>query len=71
MGHSANLRSCKVGWTISHRLACARLTLDITRAQRDILKSGLGVEELDDTPQMWAMYKEVMGYFANGVSRFD
>jgi hypothetical protein len=24
--------------------------------------------DLKDVPQMWAMYKEVMGYFANGVS---
>ena len=27
------------------------------------------MDELDRTPQMWAMYKEVMGYFANGVSQ--
>jgi hypothetical protein len=28
----------------------------------------LGKSDLKDVPQMWAMYKEVMGYFANGVS---
>jgi hypothetical protein len=27
----------------------------------------LGKSDLKDVPQMWAMYKEVMGYFANGV----
>jgi hypothetical protein len=51
-----------------NRKAVHGLPPDITRAQQDILKRGLGADELAETPQMWAMYKEVMGYFANGVS---
>jgi len=41
---------------------------DITLAQQAILRDRLGTVDLNDTPQMWAMYKEVMWYFANGVS---
>lgn len=25
-------------------------------------------EDIDSIPQVWAMYKEVMGYFADGMS---
>ena len=44
-----------------------QLLEQITSDQQDILRKVLGTDELDNVPQMWAMYKEVMGFFANGV----
>lgn len=51
-------------------LACAndQLLERITAVQQDLLRDVLGKKDISDIPQMWAMYKEVMGYFANGVS---
>ena len=41
----------------------------MTRDQQEILREVLGADvTTEDVPQMWAMYKEVMGFFANGVS---
>ncbi|BEJ10592.1 hypothetical protein CspHIS471_0100140 [Cutaneotrichosporon sp. HIS471] len=39
---------------------------DITAEQQTILRKVHG-EDISGVPQMWAMYKEVMGYFANGL----
>ncbi|ORX34409.1 hypothetical protein BD324DRAFT_635737 [Kockovaella imperatae] len=39
----------------------------IVKAQQSILKSSLDTSNLDSVPQMWAMYKEVMSYFATGL----
>ena len=39
----------------------------ITAAQQDILKTAYSKADLSDVPQMWAMYKEIMGYFATGL----
>ncbi len=55
-------RSSNVGYVMTQEL-----TIAITAAQQEILRNVLG--DMNDVPQMWAMYKEVMGYFANGVSR--
>ena len=40
---------------------------NIVSAQQSILRSALHTSNLDNTPQMWAMYKEVMSYFASGL----
>ena len=39
----------------------------IVTAQQSILRSSLNTSNLDTVPQMWAMYKEVMSYFASGL----
>ena len=44
------------------------LILDITADQQSILREVYKQNDIHHIPQMWAMYKEVMGYFANGVS---
>jgi hypothetical protein len=36
--------------------------------QQDILRKVHQKDDLTDVPQLWAIYKEVMGYFAEGVS---
>lgn len=36
--------------------------------QQDILRTTYPEQKLGEIPQMWAMYKEVMAYYANGVS---
>ncbi|ORY28970.1 hypothetical protein BCR39DRAFT_533377 [Naematelia encephala] len=41
---------------------------NITSAQQAILRKVFETEDLNTVPQMWAMYKEVMGYFANGLT---
>jgi hypothetical protein len=38
----------------------------ITAVQQDILRASHG--DIKDIPQLWAIYKEVMGYYATGVS---
>lgn len=43
------------------------LTADITAEQQRILRKVHGTNDIREIPQMWAMYKEVMGYFANGL----
>lgn len=43
------------------------LTPDITAEQQGILRKIYGTDDISNIPQMWAMYKEVMGYFANGL----
>lgn len=42
--------------------------LDITHAQQDILRDVYGTDDLSGIAQMWCMYKEVAGYYMNGVS---
>lgn len=41
---------------------------DITAVQQDILRMVYETDNIDSIPQVWAMYKEVMGYFADGMS---
>jgi len=41
---------------------------DITAVQQDILRMVYETEDISAIPQVWAMYKEVMGYFANGMT---
>ena len=63
--------SIKVSMRTAHgQGADTQLLEGVTADQQDILKKVLGTDHLDDVPQMWAMYKEVMGFFANGVSTF-
>jgi len=50
--------------------AHTQLLEEVTADQQELLRKALGTDKLDDVPQMWAMYKEVMGFFANGVSRW-
>ncbi|KAL7425257.1 hypothetical protein Q5752_000945 [Cryptotrichosporon argae] len=47
--------------------ANVKLLEKITARQQEILKEVYPDKPLKDIPQMWAMYKEVMGYFANGL----
>lgn len=47
-----------------------QLLEEVTADQQELLRKALGTDKLDNVPQMWAMYKEVMGFFANGVSRW-
>lgn len=43
-----------------------RLTIaEITAKQQELLRDTYG--DITKIPQMWAIYKEVMGYYANGV----
>jgi hypothetical protein len=39
----------------------------VTESQQEILREVYQTSDLHDIPQLWAMYKEVMGYYANGV----
>jgi hypothetical protein len=41
---------------------------DITAVQQDILRKVYEMDDISSIPQVWAMYKEVMGYFADGMS---
>lgn len=41
---------------------------DITAAQQEILRKVHNTTDLSQIPQVWAMYKEVMGYFADGMA---
>jgi len=40
--------------------------VEITAKQRELLADVYG--DASKVPQMWAIYKEVMGYYADGVS---
>lgn len=51
----------------SKYLGGSKLTLDITAEQQAILRKVKGTDDISNVPQTWAMYKEVMGYFANGL----
>jgi hypothetical protein len=42
--------------------------VDITAVQQDILRKVYEMDDISSIPQVWAMYKEVMGYFADGMS---
>lgn len=42
--------------------------VDITAVQQDILRKVYETDDISTIPQVWAMYKEVMGYFADGMN---
>jgi hypothetical protein len=39
----------------------------IIHAQQNILRNVLGEQNISDVPQMWCLYKEVGGYFEQGM----
>lgn len=43
-----------------------RLLQEIVEVQRDILREELGVDPAE-VPQVWSLYKEVQGYYENGL----
>ncbi|KAF2204085.1 hypothetical protein GQ43DRAFT_388675 [Delitschia confertaspora ATCC 74209] len=45
----------------------ASTLLSVIQYQQSILKSGLGVSDLSNVPQMWCVYKEVGGYYQKGM----
>ncbi|BEI93530.1 uncharacterized protein CcaverHIS019_0511580 [Cutaneotrichosporon cavernicola] len=67
-------RECETVYTVGMRGdgdlpldgADVHLLENITAEQQAILRKVHG-EDISGIPQMWAMYKEVMGYFANGL----
>jgi hypothetical protein len=40
----------------------------VTESQQEILREVYQTSDLHDIPQLWAMYKEVMGYYARADS---
>ena len=47
--------------------ASPELVEGIVGAQRDILKKVNGLDDLSGIPQTWVMYKEVQGFYQNGL----
>ena len=40
----------------------------IVDVQRDLLRKVNGRQDISDMPQTWVMYKEVQGFYQEGVS---
>ncbi|KAF2840450.1 glycoside hydrolase family 115 protein [Patellaria atrata CBS 101060] len=55
------------GDTASPTLTAASLT-SVINYQQSILKSTLGVSDLSKVPMMWCLYKEVGGYYQQGMT---
>jgi hypothetical protein len=54
--------------SLSPHWFCTCLTaVDITAAQLEILSEVYGEEAVPGIPKMWAMYKEVADYYADGL----
>lgn len=45
-----------------------QLVEEVAAAQRDILRKVYNTSDVSHIPQLWVMYKEVQGYFQDGVS---